>query len=61
MSIREEEFSTDLNPTRATVSVSLDVIEGPNVPFLYTKALREVMSLLNLANIAEVANTMVPE
>jgi len=61
MSIREEEFSTDLNPTRATVSVSLDVIEGPNVPFLYTKAMREVMSLLNLANIAEVANTMVPK
>jgi hypothetical protein len=61
MSIREEEFSIDLNPTRATVSVSLEVIEGPNLPFLYTKALREVMSLLNLANIAEVANTMVPK
>jgi Contractile injection system tube protein len=61
MSIREEEFSTDLNPTRATVSVSLEVIEGPNLPFLYTKALREVMSLLNLANIVEVANTMVPK
>jgi hypothetical protein len=61
MSIREEEFSIDLNPLRATVSVSLEVIEGPNLPFLYTKALREVMSLLNLANIAEVANTMVPK
>jgi hypothetical protein len=61
MSIREEEFSTDLNPTRATVSVSLEVIEGPNLPFLYTKALRDVMSLLNLANIKEVANTMKPE
>lgn len=61
MTIREEEFSTDLNPTRATVSVSLEVIEGPNLPFLYTKALREVMSLLNLANIAEVANTVVPQ
>jgi hypothetical protein len=61
MSIREEEFSSSLNPTRATVSVSLEVIEGPNLPFLYTKAAREAMSLLNLANIAEVANTMVPE
>jgi hypothetical protein len=61
MNIREEEFSTDLNPTRATVSVSLEVIEGPNLPFLYTKGLREVMSLLNLANIAEVANTIVPQ
>jgi hypothetical protein len=60
MTIKEEEFSTDLNPTRATVTVSLQVIEGPNAPFLYTKALKEVMSLLNLANIGDIANTMVP-
>jgi hypothetical protein len=60
MQVREEEFSTDLNPTRATVSVSLEVIEGANLPFLYTQAMKEVMSLLNLANIAEVANTIVP-
>jgi len=61
MQVREEEFSVDLNPIRATVSVSLEVIEGPNLPFLYTQAMKEVMSLLNLANIAEVANTMVPQ
>jgi Contractile injection system tube protein len=61
MNIREEEFSTDLNPTRATIGVSLEVIEGPNLPFLYTRAMREVMSALNLANIAEVANTVVPQ
>ena len=61
MNIVEEEFSASLNPTRATVSVSLEVIEGPNLPYLYTKALREVMSLLNLANITDVANTMVPK
>ncbi len=60
MQIREEEFSTDLNPMRAVVSVSLEVIEGPNLPFLYTKALKEVMSLLNLANIGQLANTIVP-
>jgi hypothetical protein len=60
MQIREEEFSTDLNPTRAVISVSLEVMEGPNAPFLYTKALKEVMSLLNLANIGDLANTMVP-
>jgi hypothetical protein len=60
MTIKEEEFSVDLNPTRATVSVQLEVIEGPNAPFLYTKALKEVMSLLNLANIGDVANTIVP-
>ena len=60
MTIKEEEFSTDLNPIRATVSVNLEVIEGPNAPFLYTKTLKEVMSLLNLANVADIANTMVP-
>jgi hypothetical protein len=60
MQIREEEFSTDLNPIRATVSVSLEVIEGPNLPFIYTEALREVMSLLNLANIGQIANTISP-
>jgi hypothetical protein len=42
------------------VTVSLEVIEGPNAPFLYTKALTEVMSLLNLANIGDLANTIVP-
>jgi len=61
MQINEQEFSTDLNPRRAVVSVSLEVIEGPNLPFLYTKALKEVMSLLNLANIGQLANTMVPQ
>lgn len=61
MQVREEEFTTDLNPVRATVSVSLEVIEGANLPFLYTQAMKEVMSLLNLANIAEVANTIVPQ
>ena len=60
MSIKEEEFSVDLNPIRATVSVGLQVIEGPNAPFVYTKAMKEVMSLLNLANIGDVANTIVP-
>ena len=61
MQIREEEFSTDLNTTRAIVSVSLEVIEGPNLPFLYTKAAKEVMSALNLANIGDIANTVVPK
>lgn len=60
MQIKEEEFSADLNPTRATVSVSLQVIEGPNAPFVYTKAMKEVMSLLNLANIGDIANTIAP-
>lgn len=60
LSIKEEEFSTELNPIRVTASVSLEVIEGTNAPFLYTQAMKEVMSLLNLANIGDIANTMVP-
>ena len=60
MQIKEEEFSTDLNPTRATITVALGVIEGPNLPFMYTKTLKEVMSVLNLANITDIANTIVP-
>src|ERR1044072_2733836 len=60
MSIKEEEFSTELNPLRVTVTVSLEVMEGTNAPFLYTQAMKEVMSLLNLANIGDIANTIVP-
>jgi hypothetical protein len=60
MNITETEFSADLNPIRATVSVSLTVIEGKSVPYLYSKAMTEVMSVLNLANIADIANVVVP-
>ncbi|MER2623293.1 MAG: hypothetical protein ABTS22_05060 [Accumulibacter sp.] len=60
MNITETEFSTDLNPLRATVGVSLTVIEGKSVPYLYSKAMLEAMSVLNLANIASIANVVVP-
>jgi hypothetical protein len=60
MNITETEFSADLNPVRATVGMSLTVIEGSNVPYLYTKAMTEAMSLLNLANISDVANVALP-
>lgn len=60
MNITETEFSTDLNPIRATISVSLTVIEGPNLAYTYSKVMKEVMSVLNLANIADVANVMIP-
>ena len=33
MNITETEFSTDLNPVRATVAVSLTVIEGKSLPY----------------------------
>ena len=60
MNITETEFSTDLNPTRATVAVNLTVIEGKNIPFTYSKAMKEAMSVLNLANIADIADVMIP-
>ena len=36
INITETEFSTDLNPMRATVAVKLTVIEGKNAPFRYS-------------------------
>jgi hypothetical protein len=60
MNITETEFATDLNPIRATVSVNLTVIEGKSVPYLYSKAMVEAMSALNLANISSVANVVIP-
>jgi hypothetical protein len=60
LNITETQFSTDLNPVRATVSVALTVIEGRSVPYLYSKAMTEAMSVLNLANIADIADVVVP-
>ncbi len=60
MNITETEFSTDLNPIRATVSVSLTVIEGTNTPYTYTKAMKEVMSVLNIANLVNITDVVIP-
>lgn len=60
MNITETEFSADLNPIRATVAVNLTVIEGKSLPYLYSKAMTEVMSVLNLVNAADLANVVVP-
>ena len=61
MRVKEEEFSAALNPIRATVTVSLTVIEGPNAPYLYSIEKKETMSRHNLANIPEVANAFIPK
>jgi hypothetical protein len=60
MNITETEFSSDLNPIRASIAVSLTVIEGKSVPYLYSKAMTEAMSVVNLANITDIGNVMVP-
>jgi hypothetical protein len=42
------------------VAVSLTVIEGPSIPYLYSHAMTEAMSLLNLANLTDVASVVIP-
>lgn len=66
MQITETEFSPDLNPTRATVSVDLTIIEGPNAAYRYSKGLKEVMSGLHVGNLAlttlaDVKDIVLPE
>lgn len=60
MNITETQFSTDLNPIRASVAVNLTVIEGKSIPYMYSKAMKEAMSVLNLANITDIADVMIP-
>jgi hypothetical protein len=60
MNITELQYSADLNPMRATVAVQLTVIEGKSIPYLYSKAMQEAMSVLNLANLADIANVVIP-
>ena len=60
LNITETQFDTMLNPIRATASVSLTVIEGPNPFYSYSKAFKEVTSAFNLANITEIADVVIP-
>lgn len=54
LNVKESEFSIDLNPIRATVSVNLTVIEGQNSPHAYSKLMTEAMSVVHLATTADV-------
>jgi len=60
LNITETLYSADLNPIRATATVSLTVIEGKSLPYMYTKVMTEAMSVLNLANITDIANVVIP-
>jgi hypothetical protein len=60
LSVRETEFSTVLDPVRATVSVSLTVIEGPNPAYAYSRVFGEAQAALNLLGAAELANVVIP-
>jgi hypothetical protein len=60
LSITETEFNPNLDPIRATVAVNLTVIESKSPVYLYSKAVKEVTSALNLANITDIANVVIP-
>lgn len=60
MNVTETEFSTVLSPIRATVNVSLTVIEGTSPFYLFSKAAQEAMSVLNLANLGDIADVVIP-
>lgn len=51
LAITETEFDMMLNPVRASVAVSLTVIEGGNSFFKFSKTTKEVMAVLNVANL----------
>ena len=52
MQITETEFSASLDPLRATVAVSLTVIEGPNAPYQYSHGTRNTLSELHQSRLA---------
>jgi contractile injection system tube protein len=52
MQITETEFNTSLDPIRATVAVSLTVIEGPNAVYQFSHGVKETLSGLHVARLA---------
>lgn len=60
LNITETEFNTRLDPIRATASVSLQVIEGKNIPYTTTRIAREVMAVANAARIDTLSNVIIP-
>jgi hypothetical protein len=61
LSIKEEVFDANLNPIRAVASVSLTVIEGNNIPFMYTKGLKDAMAAQNIYNITDLGIAFIPK
>jgi hypothetical protein len=61
MNITETEFNTQLAPIRATVSVSLTVIEGKNKVYAQSRKMREKNAAKNMANMADVGDVVIPE
>lgn len=60
LNISETEFNTRLEPVRATASVNLTVVEGMNIPYNCTRLAKEAMAAVNLANIENLQNVVIP-
>jgi hypothetical protein len=59
LNIQEIEYNPNLNPTRVTASVSIQVIGGRNPFYLFTQAQREILAGLNLLNAPDLARSIV--
>jgi hypothetical protein len=59
LNIQETEYNPNLNPTRVTASVTIQVIAGKNPFYLFTEAQRELLAALNLANAPDLARSIV--
>jgi hypothetical protein len=59
LSINEQEYNPSLCPTRVTVTVSMQVLEGANPFFLFTEAQRELLAGLNLLNAGNLARSII--
>jgi hypothetical protein len=59
LSINEQEYNPSLCPTRVTISVTMQVLEGKNPFFLFTEAQRELLAALNLGNASDLARSFV--
>lgn len=58
LTIQETEYNPNLNPTRVTASVSIQVIGGQNPFYLFTEAQRELLATLNLAKAGSLARSI---
>jgi hypothetical protein len=57
--IQETEYNSNLNPTRVTASVSIEVISGTNPFYVFTQAQREILAAMNLLNAPALLNSVV--
>jgi hypothetical protein len=59
LEIQEVEYNPQLNPTRAVVSVGLQVITGGNPFHVYTQLQRDIHAGINLRNAPDVSRSVV--